>query len=250
MKKLWIPAAVFFLAGIVMLCLPYYMEMTGLVLLLLGIAFGLNAVFQGRGGQKVRMCMWLLTISASVGVMVLMSCMSLVTCGGYSDWEQAESSDYAVVLGAAVQEDGTASRIMRQRLAAAMEFMARNPDAMVILSGSQGGNEPISEAQCMYNTLVEQGADPQRLLLEEGSENTRENLQNSLRIIEDRGGTKKPVAIITSEFHQRRAAYIGTSLGMETCPVSGNTDQWFYRINYTLREVFAFVKAAFEGSAD
>lgn len=250
MKKLWIPAAVFFLAGIVMLCLPYYMEMTGLVLLLLGIAFGLNAAFLGRGGKKLRMCMWLLTISASAGVMVLMSCMSLVTCGGYSDWEQAESSDYAVVLGAAVQEDGTASRIMRQRLEAAMEFLERNPKAVVILSGGQGGNEPISEAQCMYDTLVEMGADQDRLLIEDQSQTTRENLKNSLRIMEERGGTEKPVTIITSEFHQRRAAYIGTSLGMETCPVSGNTDQWFYRINYTLREVFAFVKAAFEGSAD
>ena len=250
MKKLWIPAAVFILAGIIMLCLPYYMEMTGLVLLLLGIAFGLNAAFLGRGGQKLRMCMWLLTISASVGVMVLMSCMSLVTCGGYTDWDRAETSEYAVVLGAAVREDGTASRIMRQRLVAAMEFLERNPKALVILSGGQGDNEPESEAQCMYDTLLEMGADQDRLLLEPESHTTRENLKNSMRIIEEQGGTKKPVAIITSEFHQRRAAYIGTSLGMETCPVSGNTDQWFYRINYTMREVFAFVKAAFEGSAD
>ena len=114
---------------------------------------------------------------------------------------------------------------------------------MVILSGGQGADEPISEAQCMYDTIVEMGADPQRLLLEDNSYNTRDNLMFSKEIIEARGGTDKPITLITSEFHQRRADFIADSVGLDTCPVSAHTDQWFYRVNYTLREVFAFVKA-------
>ena len=250
MRKLWIPAGIFLLAGVVMLCLPTHMQMTGVVLVLLGLAIGLNAMFTGRGRNGLRMCMWILTMLTSVGVIALMSCMNLITCSGRTDWERAEASEYAVVLGAAVQENGEPSRIMRSRLQAALEFTEKNETAVVILSGGQGGNEPKSEAQCMYETMLEMGADESRLLLESESHTTRENLKNSLEIIESRGGTEQPVAIITSEFHQRRAEYIGNYLGMETCPVSGHTDQWFYRVNYTLREVFAFVKAAFERGTD
>lgn len=85
------------------------------------------------------------------------------------------------MLGAAVKSDSTASRIMRNRLSAALEFMERNPKAVVIVSGGQGPDEPISEAQCMYETLLEMGAEKDRLLMEEESHTTRENLMNSRR---------------------------------------------------------------------
>ena len=98
--------------------------------------------------------------------------------------------------------------------------------------------------------MVEMGADGSRLLLEPESQTTRENLRNSMAIIEARGGTDRSVAVITSEFHLRRAMYIGKTLELDTCPVAARTDQWFYRVNYTLREVFAFVKAAVQGSVD
>lgn len=250
MKKLWIPAGLFLLAGAVMVSLPVYMEMTGLVLILLGAAMVLYAALYERGGARLKICLRILAVLASVGVVVLMACMNLITSGGRTDWKRAETAEYAVVLGAAVREDGKASRIMRQRLSAALELMERNETVTVILSGGQGGDEPKTEARCMQETLVEMGADPERLLLEGESSTTRENLQNSMAIIQARGGTDQPIAVVSSEFHQRRAAYIASSLGLETCPVSGHTDQWFYRVNYTLREVFAFVKAALQSGAD
>ena len=178
-----------------------------------------------------------------------MAAMGIITASGETNWKQAEKADYAIVLGAAVQDNGTASRIMRNRLAAAMEFMEKNPQAKVILSGGQGGDEPETEAKCMYDTLVSMGADPKRLILEDQSHTTRENLMNSMEIIRQSGGTKHEIALITSEFHQRRAAYIADSLDIETCAVSAHTDRWFYRVNYTLREVFAFVKAAFQSGS-
>ena len=102
----------------------------------------------------------------------------------------------------------------------------------------------------MYNAMLDMGAEQDRLLLEDESHTTRENLINSMEIINGRGGTDRPITLITSEFHQRRARYIAESLGIESCAVSGHTDQWFFRVNYTLREVFAFVKAAVQSGAD
>jgi uncharacterized SAM-binding protein YcdF (DUF218 family) len=242
MKALRVLAALCALGGAALLLAPIHMQMTGLVLLLLAAAAVLWTWLSGRTSGQV------LAILAATGVILLMASMNLITCFGQTDWATARQAEYAVVLGASVREDGGASRIMRQRLRAALEFMVENPDATVILSGGQGDDEPTTEAQCMYVTLLDMGADPSRLLLESESHTTRENLQNSWKIIETQGGTHQPIAIITSEFHQRRAAYIAQTLSLTTCPVSAHTDQWFYRVNYTLREVFAFLKAAAQGA--
>jgi len=249
-RRLLIPAGALVLGGAVMLVLPIHMQMSGVVLALLGAALGLWGALAQRLSARGQLFLRILAVAACAGVIGLTSAMSLITSAGKTDWKRAEQAEYAVVLGAAVREDGKASRIMRQRLRAAKELMDRNPDVTVILSGGQGGVEPKSEAQCMYETLLEMGADGSRLLLEPESQTTRENLHNSLEIIEARGGTDRSVAVITSEFHLRRAMYIGKSLGIDVCPVAAHTDQWFYRINYTLREAFAFVKAAVQGSVD
>ena len=246
MKKLWIFAAMFFAAGAAMLLLPLHMQPTGVVLLGLGLVMGISAALWLHPSKKKQTAIQILAVTASAGVVILMAAMGIITASGETTWTQAEKADYAIVLGAAVQDNGTASRIMRNRLAAAMEFMEKNPQAKVILSGGQGGDEPETEAKCMYDTLVSMGADPKRLILEDQSHTTRENLMNSMEIIRKNGGTGHGIALITSEFHQRRAAYIADSLDIETCAVSAHTDRWFYRVNYTLREVFAFVKAAFQ----
>lgn len=249
MKKLWIFAAIFLAAGAAMLCLPLHMQPTGVVLLGLGLVMGISAALWLHPSKKKQTAIQILAVTASAGVVILMAAMGIITASGETNWKQAEKADYAIVLGAAVQDNGTASRIMRNRLAAAMEFMEKNPQAKVILSGGQGGDEPETEAKCMYDTLVSMGADPKRLILEDQSHTTRENLMNSMEIIRQSGGTKHEIALITSEFHQRRAAYIADSLDIETCAVSAHTDRWFYRVNYTLREVFAFVKAAFQSGS-
>lgn len=250
MKKLFVCAGVMFLAGIVLVLLPVHVQMSGVVLCLLGAAVGLCSWLGDREDPRLQRLVQILAILASSGVVILMACMNIVTTSGQSDWAAAEKSDYAVVLGAAVNEGGVPSRIMRSRLRAALEFMEKNPEAQVILSGGQGPDEPMSEAECMYQAMLQMGAKEARLIMEDESHTTRENLQNSMEIIDGRGGTKQPITIITSEFHQRRARYIAESLEIESCAVSGHTDQWFYRVNYTLREVFAFVKAAFQSGAD
>lgn len=247
MKRV-ILTAVFLVCGIALLVVPLHMQMTGLVLCLLGGATAFSALLGKTGSTRCAAWAQTITILASAGVVILMSVMNLITAGGQTDWQQAKKADYAIVLGAAVKDTGGPSRIMGNRLDAAMAFMQENPNAVVILSGGQGSDEPTTEAQCMYETMIAKGADPDRLLMEDESHTTRENFINSSAIITARGGTDQPIAVITSEFHQWRAKFIADSLEIETTPVSARTDRWFYRVNYTLREVFAFVKAAAQRS--
>ncbi len=126
-----------------------------------------------------------------------------------------------IVLGCQVKTTGP-SRMLRERLDAAYTYLVENPDAKCILSGGQGPDEPESEALCMYKWLVAKGIDEKKLYIEDKSSSTKENLMYSKEIIE-REGLPKAITIITSEFHQYRAAQIAKDLNMESYSVSSNT---------------------------
>ncbi len=66
------------------------------------------------------------------------------------------NSPYCIVLGAAVHGDSP-SLVLWERIQAAYDFLSQNPESIAILSGGQGPGENISEAQCMFENLMEMG---------------------------------------------------------------------------------------------
>ena len=91
-----------------------------------------------------------------------------------------------VVLGCKV--NGTnPSLTLKSRLDAAYEYLSENESVSCIVSGGQGPDEGISEAECMYNYLVEKGIDKDRLYMEDKSTSTRENLEFSKAVIDKEG---------------------------------------------------------------
>lgn len=71
-------------------------------------------------------------------------------------------ADAVIVLGAQVRSSGP-STILKYRLDAAAAYIRENPDAVCIVSGAQGRNEPFTEAQGMADYLEEQGV-PEKIL--------------------------------------------------------------------------------------
>lgn len=69
-----------------------------------------------------------------------------------------EAQSTVVVLGCKVNGKNP-SLMLRKRLEAAYDYLSKNPGVPCIVSGGQGPNEGISEAQCMYNYLTERGID-------------------------------------------------------------------------------------------
>lgn len=129
--------------------------------------------------------------------------------------------EYVVVLGAQVR--GTApSRALRKRLDRAVSYAEDNPQAVFILSGGQGPDEGISEAQCMYNYMVEKGVPAKRLLLEERSTSTKENLQFSNELYDIK---EKKVGIISNNFHIYRALGLAEKEGYtKLCGIPAASD--------------------------
>lgn len=145
--------------------------------------------------------------------------------------------DHIVVLGAGVH--GTVPSLsLRNRLDAAGEYLKKNPHLICVVSGGQGEDEDISEAQCMFDDLVAQGIDPERIWMEDQSTSTEENLRFSLDLIEEKTG-KRPeeIGVLSSEYHLLRAGMMGDKVGVEVYGIPARTSRLSMRINYFLREV-------------
>lgn len=153
--------------------------------------------------------------------------------------DAAPQSDYLIVLGAGV--NGSAPSLsMVNRLEAALDYLETYPDAVAIVSGGQGAGEDVTEASAMHDWLVAHGMPESRIVQEDQSTSTRENLENSFAIIRSRGGDPADgVAVVSSEYHLYRAKQMARALGAKPLGVAAETTLPTMRVNYFIREAFA-----------
>ncbi len=144
-----------------------------------------------------------------------------------------------IVLGAGVN-GSTPSLSMCNRLDAALNYLNANPDALAVVSGGQGEGEDITEAEAMADYLTAHGIDSARIVQEDRSRTTRDNLENSFAILRARGyDPADSVGIVTSEYHLYRAKRMARALGAEPVGIAAETTLPSMRINYFIREAFA-----------
>jgi len=147
-----------------------------------------------------------------------------------------------VVLGAGVR-GSVPSLALSERVGAAYDYLSANPDTVAVLSGGQGPGEEITEAACIYRELTAMGIDSSRLLLEEKSTSTMENLTFSLDLLESQTGTRPAkIGIVSSEYHLFRAQLFAKRLGLEAHGIPAKTSWFALRLNYYLREIVAVWK--------
>ncbi len=152
--------------------------------------------------------------------------------------EPAKEADYVIILGAQVR--GTEpSKTLNMRIQTAKEYLTANPDSIAICSGGQGQGEEISEAECIANKLIESGIDSSRILLENQSTNTVENLAFSKALIEDSGAS---VVLVTSDFHMFRALKIAAHQGFTNITPCSAKEFLVTTPGYYIREIFALTK--------
>ncbi len=89
----------------------------------------------------------------------------------------------------------------------------------------------------MYNALTEKGIDPARLILEEDSTSTCENLRFSLDLIRAKG-LPENVVLVTNEYHEYRAAMIAAAAGCGECWAVSAPSQKILLPAYFVREIW------------
>ena len=175
------------------------------------------------------------TIVLILGLLVVGITEAIIIKTSFGD--PAEAVDYVVVLGAKVNANGPSVSLW-DRICAAYEYSQAHPDAILILSGGQGTDEPITEAECMFRELFWLGVEADRLWCEDFATSTWENLQFSLDLIEEKTGQRPTkIGVLSSEYHPFRASLFAKACDVEFVGIPARTSRWGQRINHFMREV-------------
>ena len=175
------------------------------------------------------------TMLLVIGLLVVGATEAVIIHASFGD--PKEQVEYMVVLGAKVNANGPSVSLW-DRICGAYEYLEEHPDVIAVLSGGQGTDEPITEAECMYRELVSLGIDPKRLLREEEATSTWENFKFSLDLIEEKTGVRpEKLGVLSSEYHLFRASLFAKACGVEFVGIPAKTSRPSQAINHFMREV-------------
>jgi uncharacterized SAM-binding protein YcdF (DUF218 family) len=150
-----------------------------------------------------------------------------------------------IVLGAGIDGEKV-GKTLKSRLDEAIKYYELNKSVDIIVSGGQGKDEIISEAEAMYRYLIEKGVNPNQIIKEDKATTTLENIIFSKEILKNRNDEDKKILIVTNEFHLYRSMLIANILDIKNEGLSSYTP-FKVRVNYLLREyptiVIDFIKS-------
>ena len=181
---------------------------------------------------------------AAEGVGILLVIVLGLTILSAAHKPEPENMEYYLVLGAWVN-GRQPSRALRKRLDKALSCAEKDPAARLILSGGQGDDEEISEAVCMRNYLVAAGVEEDRLILEDRSTSTRENLLFSDQLTGCGGAS---CGIISNDFHICRAMKLARQAGYRDCYGIAAEGDPVMELHYIVRESVALFMMALQRS--
>jgi uncharacterized SAM-binding protein YcdF (DUF218 family) len=151
-------------------------------------------------------------------------------------------AEFVIVLGSGLIDGGRvppllAGRLERGRAVYQRLSRRRGADPVLIVSGGKGSDEQITEAEAMARYLIERGFPADRVVLEDRSTSTEENIAFSQAIMEQlRPGAR--CVIVTSSYHALRAGIIARQAGVRGQVASAPTAR-YYRPSAMLREFAA-----------
>jgi uncharacterized SAM-binding protein YcdF (DUF218 family) len=180
-------------------------------------------------GAWIAFAAWLCTVAAFWAVLARVG----------HDIAAAPAPRAIVVLGSGTP-NGKASPVLAARLDVALEQASRFPAALVVVSGGVDFGEHHSEARIMGDYLREKGLVPARIVQEEKSASTEENLVFSKPLLTQRGiSAGDAIQVVTSDFHTLRAGWIAQRNGYTAVSLQGAPTPLYVRYNAWLREYFA-----------
>lgn len=240
--------------GIAVVCLLYFV----VLLITIGPAFRFSFVWLAFGLFFLGISL-VLTFSKKgfqwmpkpvlvlVEAVVVCGCLVFVVIEGLIIAESVKQpqneADYLIVLGAKVNGT-TPSLILQYRINKAAEYMKKHPGTKAIVSGGQGADEGISEAEAMKNGLLSSGIAAERILVEDQSTSTKENLDYSQKLLTEAGGSIKEskVIVVTTDFHVLRAVGIARKAGYGQVEGLAAKSVWYLIPTNYVREFMAVVK--------
>lgn len=201
--------------------------------------------YSGKKGHALRNTILALLL---VGILAYGTLLGIVLAGAHDQFPAGEDAPTVmVVLGCQVKPWGP-SILLQDRLDEALAYLEEHPDITVVVSGGQGADEPMSEAQAMADYFVGQGIEEERILLEDQSHNTWQNLSYSYELLVEQGLADEmdQVLVVSNGFHLTRVRILFSRIWGKDSTLStlaAPTSHVPSRLKMYIREPLALVKS-------
>lgn len=162
---------------------------------------------------------------------------SIIIYGSRNNYNK--DADYIMVLGAKLHGDRPSKSLM-YRMETALEYMKADEDLVLIASGGQGHDETIAEGDAIKNFFISKGITQNRIIVENQSKNTFENMKMSRDLIKKDGKIK--INIVSNKYHIFRAKILARRNNFEAYGISAKTPRPVLLKSY-LRESLAIIKS-------
>lgn len=211
------------------------------------------------GGTAVAVCVltlftlikqprWLTYILCIGLTFFTLSCSAFMAVVAVSPQSALPEGKCVVIVFGAHTNGLMPGRSLTTRLLTAYEYLSENPDAICIVSGGQGENETESEAAAMRHVLISRGIDGSRIIMEDSSSDTVENLENSAAVIKREGLEGLPIVFVSNKYHVARVSFLARRVigdvysNAELYTAGAKTPSVYYFFSDYTREYMAWIK--------
>ncbi|MFS0782103.1 YdcF family protein [Bacillus sp. 1P06AnD] len=149
-----------------------------------------------------------------------------------------DDTGYLMILGTKVNGE-TPSPALNERIHTTARYLKAHPKTIAIASGGKGPNEGISEALAISNALQGLGIEENRIIQENQSSSTKENIAFSKKLIPI--SAKQSGAIVSNKFHLYRALSIAEDNGLQMTGLPAKTPN-SAKLKLYIREYLAITK--------
>ena len=220
-------------------------------LLVGGVVFLLRYDFYTFGSEREVMIHDLFT-NTFAAVYLYFECMllgAMVADAIAARYEPEPNRDFLIVLGCGLRPDGTPTPLLKGRLDRALDFYQKQKaqtgkELTFIASGGQGPDEAISESAAMKCYLTERGVPASRIVEEDQSTDTFENMKFSKEKILQIDPDGK-IAFATTNYHVFRSGLFARRVKMRAAGMGART-KWYFWPNAAVRE-FVGLQTAHRG---
>ncbi|WP_436862427.1 YdcF family protein [Staphylococcus caeli] len=152
--------------------------------------------------------------------------------------------DYIITLGSGIRSEEV-TPLLKSRLDKGIEYYYKNNNAYMVVSGGQGPDEPIPEALAMARYLYKQGIPEDKVIIEDKSTTTLENMKFSKEKIEQHIGNEqqiddKTIVFTTNNYHVLRAAIYSKKANLKAHGI-GSPTAYYFLPTALIREYIALI---------
>ena len=167
-----------------------------LILFALDFRFSVFTIIKNKIAQVIG---WVLRIAVILFNVFILFFICQVIFGSF--YYSSAPASHVVVLGMAL-EDGKPTQDLLKRIETAENYLKKNPDAILILTGGNPGPDGRTEARVMHDLMLTDGVPEECMILEDEATTTKENFTNTIGLI---GNPDEPIVLISSNYHMQRA---------------------------------------------